>query len=115
MRAMLSRCLFGVSLVLFIRPAQANPIDDCNQSPDVATQIDGCSQFLQQEPFSPYVALAYGLRGSAYQKKGDLDHVIADFNHAHAIADYRAALAKNPSEDDRNDLEAALQRLGPGP
>jgi hypothetical protein len=41
-----------------------------------------------------------------YDHKGEKDH---------AIADYRAALAKNPSEPDRKDLEAALQRLGTGP
>jgi hypothetical protein len=32
-----------------------------------------------------------------------------------AIADYRAALAKNPSPEDRKDLEAALKRLGVAP
>jgi hypothetical protein len=32
-----------------------------------------------------------------------------------AIADYRAALAKNPTPEDRNDLEAALKRLGAAP
>jgi hypothetical protein len=68
MCAMLSRCLLGVSLVLFIRPAQANPIDDCNQSPDVATQIDG-SQFLQQEPFSHYVALPMDFAAAPIKKK----------------------------------------------
>ena len=82
MCAMISRCLIGASLVLLVGPAHANPIDDCNQSPDFARQIDGCTQFLQLEPFSPYVALAYGLRGGAYQKKADLDHAIADFNQA---------------------------------
>jgi hypothetical protein len=32
-----------------------------------------------------------------------------------AIADYRAALAKNPTPQDRKDLEAALKRLGAAP
>jgi len=59
-----------------------NPIDDCNQKPDAAKQIDGCTEFLTLEPESPYVALAYGLRGGAYQKEGDLNRAIADFNHA---------------------------------
>ena len=60
--------------------AQANPIDDCNQKPDAAKQIDGCTEFLTLEPESPYVALAYGLRGGAYE--GDLNRAVANFNHA---------------------------------
>jgi hypothetical protein len=36
-----------------------------------------------------------------YDHKGEKDR---------AIADYRAALGKNPSEESRKDLEAALQR-----
>jgi len=40
-----------------------------------------------------------------YDHKGQKDR---------AIADYRAALAKNSSEENRKDLEAALQRLGAG-
>ena len=32
---------------------EANPIDDCNQSDDAEKQIDGCSEFLQLDPFSP--------------------------------------------------------------
>jgi len=41
-----------------------------------------------------------------YDHKGDQDR---------AIADYRAALAKNPSSEDRQDLEAALKRLDANP
>src|SRR6476661_3935597 len=110
MCAMISRCLIGASLVLLVGPAHANPIDDCNQSPDVATQIDGCSQFLQLEPFSPYVALAYGLRGSAYQRKGDLDDAIADFNQAVEIDPGRARLylARGLAYRDKHDLDQAI-------
>jgi hypothetical protein len=32
-----------------------------------------------------------------------------------AIADYRAALAKNPNQSDRKDIETALERLGATP
>ena len=60
MRAMITGSLIGASVFLFIRLAQANPIDDCNQSDDAEKQIDGCSEFLQLDPFSPFVALAYG-------------------------------------------------------
>jgi tetratricopeptide (TPR) repeat protein len=37
-----------------------------------------------------------------YDHKGDRDR---------AIADYRAALALNPSDEDRAEIEAALKRL----
>ena len=82
MRAMILRYLIGAGVILAVGSAQANPIDDCNQNPDAAKQIDGCTEFLTLEPESPYVALAYGLRGGAYQKEGDLNRAIADFNHA---------------------------------
>jgi hypothetical protein len=68
MRAMILRCLigasvfgasvFGASAFLAAGSAQVNPIDDCNQSEDAEKQINGCSEFLQLDPFSPYVALA---------------------------------------------------------
>src|SRR6478752_7281339 len=140
MRAMITGRLIGASVFLFISFAQANPIDDCNQSDDAEKQINGCSEFLQLDPFSPYIALAYGRRGEAYMRKGDLAHAIADYSTAieldsgyrdayanravlydhkgekeRAIADYRAALAKNPTPQDRKDLEAALKRLGAAP
>ena len=69
MRAMILRYLIGTGVILAVGSAQANPIDDCNQNPDAAKQIDGCTEFLTLEPESPYVALAYGLRGGAYQKE----------------------------------------------
>jgi hypothetical protein len=72
-----SASVSGVSLLLVSR-VHANPIDDCNQSDDAEKQINGCTEFLQVDPFSPYVALAYGRRGEAYIRKGDLAHAIAD-------------------------------------
>ena len=49
---------------------------------------------------------AYANRAVLYDHKGEKER---------AIADYRAALAKNPSPEDRKDLEAALKRLGAAP
>ena len=49
---------------------------------------------------------AFANRAVLYDHKGEKDL---------AIADYRAALAKNPSPEDRKDLEAALKRLGAAP
>src|SRR6478736_903308 len=110
MCAMISRCLIGASLVLLVGPAHANPIDDCNQSPDVARQIEGCTEFLQLEPLSPYVALAYGLRGGAYQKKGDIDRAIADFNQAIGIdpGQARLYLARGLVYRDKHDRDQAI-------
>ena len=66
-----------LSLPLAAAEAQANPIDDCNQSADLEKQIDGCTLFLEVDPFSPHVALAYGRRGEAYVHKGDFARAIA--------------------------------------
>jgi Flp pilus assembly protein TadD len=41
-----------------------------------------------------------------YDHKGDRDR---------AVADYRAALALNPNDEDRAEIEAALKRLGASP
>jgi hypothetical protein len=57
--------------------------------------------------FAPCVFLA-GFRQTIllYDHKGEKER---------AIADYRAALAKNPTPQDRKDLEAALKRLDAAP
>ena len=77
--------LLAAIALLAAQQGQANPIDDCNQNENPEKQIDGCTEFLQLDPFSPYVALAYGRRGEAYMRKGDLSHAIADFDQAVAI------------------------------
>ena len=64
------RLLFGVSLLLAMGSAQATPIDDCNQSADGYLQIQACTRLLRLDPFGPNAALAYGLRGEAYEKQG---------------------------------------------
>jgi hypothetical protein len=46
--------LFGASVLLAAGNELANPIDDCNQSADAKKQIDGCTRFLEQDPFGPY-------------------------------------------------------------
>ncbi len=110
MRAMITGSLIGTSVFLFIGFAQANPIDDCNQSDDAEKQIDGCSEFLQLDPFSPYVALAYGRRGEAYMRKGDLAHAIADFDQAVAIdgGQARFYVSRGLAYRDKRDLDRAI-------
>jgi tetratricopeptide (TPR) repeat protein len=102
---------FIAALTLLAIPlAQANPIDDCNQSDDPEKQIDGCTEFLQLDPFSPYVALAYGRRGEAYMRKGDLSHAIADFDQAVAIDGRQARLyvGRGLAYRDKGDLDHAI-------
>jgi hypothetical protein len=43
--------LVGASV--FVGSAQANPIDDCNQSADLERQIDGCTQFSNSAHLRP--------------------------------------------------------------
>jgi tetratricopeptide (TPR) repeat protein len=99
--------------LLAIPPAQANPIDECNQSENPEKQIDGCTEFLQLDPFSPYVALAYGRRGEAYMRKGDLGHAIADFDQAVAIDGRQARLyvGRGLAYRDKGDLDRAIEDL----
>src|SRR5512138_3268786 len=107
MRAMITGSLIGASVFLFIGFAQANPIDDCNQNEDAEKQIDGCTEFLQLDPFSPYVALAYGRRAEAYMRKGDLAHAIADFDQAVSIDGCQARLyvGRGLAHRDKGDLD----------
>ena len=110
MRAMITGSLVGASVFLFIGSAQANPIDDCNQSADLEKQIDGCTEFLQVDPFSPHVALAYGRRGEAYVHKGDFARAIADFDQAIQIAPRQARflVSRGLAHRDKGDLDSAL-------
>jgi len=111
MHAMISKtALFCVASVLMIGGAQASPIEDCNQSADVPRQIEGCSRFLQEDSLSPYVALAYGLRGGAYQKKGDRESAIADFSQAIGIDPRQVSVYVNRglAYRDKGDLDRAI-------
>ena len=84
--------------------------------------------------------IGYARRGSAHANLGEQDQALADYSKAieldpdyrdafanravlydhkgdkeRAIADYRAALSKNPAPEDRKDIETALERLGATP
>ena len=90
--------------------AQANPIEDCNQSADLEKQIDGCTLFLEVDPFSPHVALAYGRRGEAYVHKGDFARAIADFDQAIRIDPRQARflVSRGLAHREHGDLDSAL-------
>ena len=110
MRVMITGSLIGASVFLFIGFAQANPIDDCNQSADLEKQIDGCTLFLQLNPFSPHVALAYGRRAEAYVHRGDLARAIADFDQAIRIDPRQARflVGRGLAHREHGDLDSAL-------
>ena len=110
MRAMITGSLIGASVFVFIGFAQANPIDDCNQSADLEKQIDGCTLFLEVDPFSPHVALAYGRRGEAYLHKGDFARAIADFDQAIRIDPRQARflVGRGLAHREHGDLDSAL-------
>ena len=107
-------CLIGASVMFVDVPpvalAQANPIEDCNQDADLDRQIDGCTRFLQQEPFGPHVALAYGLRGGAYRSKGEVKRAIEDFDLALEIDPRQARIYVNRglAYRDKGDLDQAV-------
>src|SRR5262245_9072825 len=104
---------FLVSVVVPLS-AQAGPIDDCNQSEDAEKQIAGCTDFLQLEPLSPHVALAYGLRGSAYARKGNGEKALADFDQALEIDPRQVRIYINRGNlyRDKGDLERAIADFG---
>src|SRR5689334_2070166 len=111
----IERAAFAFLLGLFsFQPAQAGPIDDCNQSEDAEKQIAGCTDFLQLEPLSPHVALAYGLRGSAYARKGDREKALADFEQALEIDPRQVRIYVNRGNlyRDKGDLERAIADFG---
>ena len=105
-----------LSLLLAAAEATANPIDDCNQSADLKKQIDGCTLFLQLNPFSPHVALAYGRRAVAYVHKGDLARAIADFDQAIRIDPRQARflVGRGLAYRERGDLGLRARRFQQG-
>lgn len=102
-----------LSLLLAATEVTANPIDDCNQSADLEKQIDGCTEFLQLNPFSPHVALAYGRRAEAYVNKGDFARAIADFDQAIEIDPRQARflVGRGLAHRAHGDLDSALSRF----
>jgi tetratricopeptide (TPR) repeat protein len=60
-------------------PTCAGPAEDCNQGQDQERAINGCTEFIRNNPRN---AFAYVWRGIAFNAKGDFDRAIADFNRA---------------------------------
>jgi tetratricopeptide (TPR) repeat protein len=69
-------------------------------------EYDRAIQDLDQAiKLKPDFSLAFRNRGDAYRGKGDTDH---------AVADYTQALALNPSEEQKKQIQAALDAIASG-
>jgi tetratricopeptide (TPR) repeat protein len=69
-------------------------------------EYDKAIQDLDQAiTLKPDFALAFRNRGDAYRGKGDTEH---------AVADYKQALALNPSEEQKKQIQAALDAIASG-
>jgi len=116
----------------------------CAQSEDIERQISGCSAVIKMNPrFSlaySFRGIAYKNRARTKGAKSDMQLAISDFSKAielksdaadpyilrgnafavanqkaSAIADYRAALQRNPSPGSRQAAEQGLKSLGAKP
>ena len=120
-------------LALSATGAWADRYSDCSQEKDIDRQIRGCTQVIERgkQESRETRAPAYTNRGIAYEKKGEVDRAIADYNKAiklspklaaayynrglayekkgesdRAIADYNKAIALDPND------AAAYNNLG---
>ena len=67
---------------------------------------EAVKEFKKAIELDPSYRDAFANRAVLYDHKGEKER---------AIADYRAALSKNPALSDRRDIETALERLGTKP
>jgi len=85
---MRSRLLFTALVVLgSAMPARADRYADCKAEVEPDRVIRGCAAIIEQERRESVVlrAGAYGRRGVAYFRKGDLGRAIADYDQAIAL------------------------------
>jgi tetratricopeptide (TPR) repeat protein len=117
--AFMLRLIGALALVVATHFAYAGSVDDCNQGADFDLKIRGCTQYIREHPNS---SSAFNNRAFAYERKGDDDRAIADYNRAieidprnakaynnraypysrkgendRAIADYNRAIELNPN------------------
>jgi tetratricopeptide (TPR) repeat protein len=66
--------------------------DDCKQSADPDLRIRGCTRVIErgEEETRKNLTAAYYNRGLAYWRKGEIDHAIADYDAAIALARHLA-------------------------
>jgi len=121
---MLRLTILCIGLVIGSQASSADDRQDCIQVADPDLSIKGCSAIITAgHETAQNLAVAHSNRSSAYYKKGDLDHAIADATEAikldpkfiggyvnrgvafdtngdydHALADYNKALEINPAD-----------------
>lgn len=80
----------GLALVLFALPARADDWEDCNLSTDSDVRISACSAIIDAgTDTAKNIAITYSNRGFVYDKKGD---------HDRAIENYDRSIALNPED-----------------
>lgn len=63
--------------------AVADPLTDCNDSPDPATQIRGCTKYINEgKPEKHNLSIAYVNRAIAHSILGKNDNALKDFSSA---------------------------------
>ena len=78
--------VLALVLALSATGAWADRYSDCNQGNDLDRRIRGCTQIIERSPReSREEATAYNNRGVAYDRKGDKEQAIADFDKAIAL------------------------------
>jgi len=79
--------VFALVLALSATGAWADMYDDCKQSADPDLRIRGCTQVIGrgEKETRKNITAAYYNRGGAYEKKGEVDHAIADYTKAIAL------------------------------
>ena len=80
------------TLLAFAQPAQADYVDDCNQSQDMDLRIGGCTALIRSGDYSGVqLGFAYNNRGIAYFDAGE---------YSQAIENYNRSLDFDPSDPD---------------
>jgi len=89
---MLRPLVFALVLALSATRAGADMYGDCKQSADPDLRIRGCTQVIGggKEETRKNLTAAYYNRGLAYWRKGEVDHAIADYDAAIALARHLA-------------------------
>ena len=89
---MIRPLVFVLVLALSATRAWGDMYDDCKQSADPDFRIRGCTQIIGrgEEETRKNLTAAYYNRGLAYWRKGEIDHAIADYDAAIALARHLA-------------------------
>jgi tetratricopeptide (TPR) repeat protein len=72
--------IVALSIVTLALPADAGPIDDCNQVRNLDRQLRGCTAYIKSGIGTPEnTAVAHLNRANVYARRGKLDPALADY------------------------------------